>query len=165
MVPFMGKPLGHFITWTTYGTWLHGDRRGSVDRDHRQRGEEFLPHNKGRRTYARSIMKESPLILSPKQRRVVEQAIAGVCAYREWELLAVNCRTNHVHVVVAGPDMSGEQVMRQFKAYATRALREILNLKRQRIWTEGGSTRYLNHESALYSAVEYTNHQERDSRE
>lgn len=161
----MGKPLGHFITWTTYGAWLHGDQRGSVDMDHRQYGEDYLAPHAGRRQFARSVMEEPPFILSPQQRRVVEEAIAGVCAYREWELLAVNCRTNHVHVVVAGPDMPGEQVMRQFKAYATRALREKLNLERKNVWTEGGSTRYLNHESAVHAAVEYTNHQDRNSRE
>ena len=24
------KPLAYFITFTTYGTWLHGDSRGSM---------------------------------------------------------------------------------------------------------------------------------------
>ena len=24
----------YFLTFTTYGTWLHGDTRGSVDREH-----------------------------------------------------------------------------------------------------------------------------------
>lgn len=27
-----GQPLAYFITWRTYGTWLHGDERGSVQR-------------------------------------------------------------------------------------------------------------------------------------
>ena len=26
----MGKMLGYMITWTTYGTWLQGDKRGYV---------------------------------------------------------------------------------------------------------------------------------------
>ncbi len=26
----MGKTLGYMITWTTYGTWLQGDKRGYV---------------------------------------------------------------------------------------------------------------------------------------
>ena len=25
-------PMGYLITFNTYGTWLHGDARGSVDR-------------------------------------------------------------------------------------------------------------------------------------
>ncbi|HEX9659180.1 MAG TPA: hypothetical protein VGA18_02730, partial [Rhodothermales bacterium] len=27
-------PLAYLITFTTYGTWLHGDERGSVDPGH-----------------------------------------------------------------------------------------------------------------------------------
>ena len=26
-------PLAYFLTFTTYGTWLHGREEGSVDRD------------------------------------------------------------------------------------------------------------------------------------
>ena len=29
-------PLAYFITFRSYGTWLHGDKRGSVDRLHRR---------------------------------------------------------------------------------------------------------------------------------
>jgi hypothetical protein len=34
--PFVSSdgPLAYLITFPTYGTWLHGDERGSVDRDH-----------------------------------------------------------------------------------------------------------------------------------
>ena len=27
-------PLAHLSTFRSYGTWLHGDKRGSVDRSH-----------------------------------------------------------------------------------------------------------------------------------
>ena len=30
----MSDPIAYFITFRTYGTWLHGDERGSTDRDH-----------------------------------------------------------------------------------------------------------------------------------
>jgi len=29
-------PLAYLITFRCYGTWLHGDERGSVDRFHNQ---------------------------------------------------------------------------------------------------------------------------------
>ena len=29
---FKDAPLAYFISFRTFGTWLHGDRRGSVDR-------------------------------------------------------------------------------------------------------------------------------------
>jgi len=27
---FMGKLIGYMVTWTTYGSWLQGDKRGYV---------------------------------------------------------------------------------------------------------------------------------------
>jgi hypothetical protein len=31
-------PLAYFITFRAYGTWLHGDKRGSVDRHNNRYG-------------------------------------------------------------------------------------------------------------------------------
>jgi hypothetical protein len=39
----MSEPLAYFITFTTYGAWLHGRKPGSVDRDHNAPGTPFLP--------------------------------------------------------------------------------------------------------------------------
>jgi hypothetical protein len=35
--------LAYFITFHTYGTWLHGTERGSVDRAHNTLGTPLLP--------------------------------------------------------------------------------------------------------------------------
>ena len=39
----MSRPLAFFITFTTYGAWLHGDDAGSVDRDHNEPDTPLLP--------------------------------------------------------------------------------------------------------------------------
>jgi hypothetical protein len=67
------KVLAYFITFRTYGSWLHGDSRGSVDRFHNVYGTPRLPPNKLREKYIRSRMKRPPARLTLKQRRVVEQ--------------------------------------------------------------------------------------------
>ena len=36
-------PLAYFITFRAYGTWLHGDERGAVDRRHNDYGTPYLP--------------------------------------------------------------------------------------------------------------------------
>ena len=36
-------PLAYFITWTCYGTWLHGRASGSVDDAHNCFGDPVLP--------------------------------------------------------------------------------------------------------------------------
>jgi len=35
--------LGYLITFRAYGTWLHGDSRGSVDRFHNRYGSPLIP--------------------------------------------------------------------------------------------------------------------------
>ena len=38
-------PLAYLISFRAYGTWLHGDRRGSVDRFHNRYGTPRIPPN------------------------------------------------------------------------------------------------------------------------
>jgi REP element-mobilizing transposase RayT len=38
----MSRPLGYFLSWGTYGTRLHGDPRGTVDRSSTDRGDPVL---------------------------------------------------------------------------------------------------------------------------
>ncbi len=45
-------------------------------------------------------MTECACRLDGEQRDAVERQIAETCAIRGWELHAVNCRSNHAHVVV-----------------------------------------------------------------
>lgn len=35
----------YLLTWNTFGTWLHGDERGSVDRKGKTFREKFLDHD------------------------------------------------------------------------------------------------------------------------
>jgi hypothetical protein len=41
----MKYPLAYLTTFITYGTWLHGDKRASVDDEHNRFGAQFVPHN------------------------------------------------------------------------------------------------------------------------
>lgn len=146
-------PLAYFLTWTTYGTWLPGDRRGWVSRD-----EGLQLPKPSRKLTALTRMAEEPCTLNDAQRAIVEMTIAEHCRIRGWELFAVNCRTNHVHVVVAA-DRAPDEVMDQFKAWCTRRLKEQSDPSqgpvRQRWWTENGSKRYLNDATSLEDAVRY----------
>src|SRR5689334_6247488 len=114
----MADPLAYFLTWTTYGTWLPGDDRGWV-----KKSKGFQPPDHKIEHEARRKLRESPLTLNPKQRQPVETTIRQHCAIRGWELMAVACRTNHVHVVVSAP-VAPDIVMSQLKAWCTRNLKE-----------------------------------------
>ena len=150
------EPLGYLITFRTYGTWLHGEDRGSVDRRHYNRyGDPDMPPNKKLRTDEQDELRSDPVVLDPAQRQVVESAIREVCENRGYALHAVNARSNHVHSVV-GAACKPEHVMDSFKAYATRKLREAgLLTSDTRPWARHGSTPYLWTEEDLERAIDY----------
>jgi hypothetical protein len=56
-------PLAYFISFRTYGTWLHGDKRGSIDRfQNRYRSPYIRPNGKWQK-YNEQRLKARPLIL------------------------------------------------------------------------------------------------------
>jgi REP element-mobilizing transposase RayT len=154
------EPLAYFLTWHTYGTWLPGDERGWVERGH---GHQ-LP-SLAKRVGALRRMTDNARVLSQRQRKVIESTIACHCAIRNWTLHAVNCRTNHVHVVVTA-SAHPELVRNQFKSYCTRALNSLARARenvpdserrsaKAAWWAERGSERYLNDERSLEAAILY----------
>jgi REP element-mobilizing transposase RayT len=156
----MPEPLAFFLTWPTYGTWLPGDERGW-----NQRGRGPQPPDPIRKMEAQARMTEHACILDEEQRRLVEATIAEHCKLRGWELHAVNCRSNHVHVVVTA-DRDPRTVRNQLKAWCSRRLKELEERRRadpslapragglrQHWWTERGSHRYLGDNDSLEAAI------------
>jgi REP element-mobilizing transposase RayT len=106
--------------------------------------------------------------LDHDQRRLVEETIADHCRIRGWTLYAVNCRSNHVHVVIAASRHPNE-IREQFKAWCTRRLKAMEQERRRmtpaqaasnRIirenwWAERGSGLYINDEEALEAIIHY----------
>ncbi len=149
-------PIAYFITFRTYGTWLHGDERGSVDRRYHNRvGTPKMGKNSGLVQRERELLKHPPVVLDAVQRQSVEATVIEVCRVRGYGLQAINVRSNHVHVVVDAADKP-EQIMRSFKAYATRNLRQadLLNAETEP-WSRHGSTLYLWAEKDVNRAVQY----------
>ncbi len=139
----MPPPLAYFLTWTTHGSWLHGDERGSVDRDHAIPGTPCLATDGAHQRQETARLRARAMELDARGRVVVTRTIADHCALRGWDLLAVNVRSNHVHVVVAcPPEVPPERAMSEFKAWSTRRLRAArLVAPDKPVWTHHGSTR------------------------
>ena len=139
----MPEPRAYFLTWTTYGTWLPGDGRGSVNASHNVYGDEFAPADTRRRTANAARLAHRPFRLGHSARLVVRDAIIEHCAFRGWELVSLNVRSNHVHVVVRS-DLPPDGTAAKLKSRATRVLRERgVVAAAQPVWTERGSGRYL----------------------
>ncbi|MFH1108023.1 MAG: hypothetical protein V1790_02330 [Planctomycetota bacterium] len=161
----MSDPLAYLLTWTCYGTWLHGDDRGSVDDEHRTPGAPFLPPDAIRNRAEIKQLRHPPVELKGPARQIVADTIRAHRERRNWDLLALNVRTNHVHAVLAC-GLHADGALRELKAWTTRRLREAGYVPREApVWTHHGSTRYLWKQRSVNAAVEYVaEHQGHDLR-
>lgn len=148
--------LAYLITFRCYGTWLHGDERGSVDRFHNQYGTAFAPANEIRRAASARRLKHDPVTLNVGQRSAVEQSIRETCKLRKWLLHAAQTRTYHVHVVISIGGVPVERSLNALKANATRHMRQDGLWPHQHgPWSDGGSTRYLWNQASVNRAINY----------
>jgi REP element-mobilizing transposase RayT len=149
-------PPAYLITFRCYGTWLHGDTRGSMNRrGHNIYGTPRMPNNRKLESSDAERLKCLPMTLYEAQRNAVEEAVGEVCEYRGFLLRAVNVRTNHIHVVVSAA-CRPEAILNAFKAYSTRKLRELgLLPEGSKPWARHGSTLYLWKPRHVEIAVEY----------
>lgn len=148
--------LAYFITFHTYGSWLHGRATGSVDRLHNHYGGDFVPADARLEQRRREQMTQPPYLLDARGRAIVLESIRRHAEFRGWRLHAVHVRTNHVQIVVTC-SKSPEQAMNEFKAYASRVLNDAGcdDASRKR-WSRHGSTRHLFDAESLLAAIRYT---------
>ena len=150
------------LTWTTYGTWLPGDRRGFVSPVGDDRGRAVL-HNvpgtpydadvPGLQKSAEASLKGPPVYLGAEQASVLLRQFLETAEYREWSLLAVAVMASHVHIV-AGVDGDPEpaSLLGTLKSYGSRALnRRWKKPAGGTWWTESGSKRKLPDEASVVS--------------
>jgi REP element-mobilizing transposase RayT len=148
-------PVGFLLTFRCFGTWLHGNPRGSVDRFHNIYGTPKLGREPARVRYERELMTRPPVRLNAKRRAATEKGVKEACAKRGWHLWAVQARTNHVHAVVTA-NSNSKKVRSTLKAYATKSMRESgCWLSAKTPWSHRGGRKYLWTEKELYGAIAY----------
>lgn len=165
------------LTNTTYGTWLPGDKRGSVTAvrerrkgeaigPHRQRhnklGEAWEPSIPGLARSARSRMKGPPILLTVSQASVLLRQFQETAHFRNWPIQALAIMANHFHLVVRTDEkVHPRKILADFKAYGTRALnREFSRPRSGTWWTTNGLKRRLPDERALVTAINYVLHKQ-----
>jgi len=157
------------LTWTTYGSWLPGDRRGFVSNVPSKSGPS-VRHNSPdtppdadipwMRTHALGLLESEIVRLTREQAESVCDQFEETAKFRGWELLAGAVMANHIHLVVGVQgDPEPDSLLKDFKSYASRRLNRLFG-RRERWWTEGGSKRKLPDETAVHAAVEYVKNQE-----
>ncbi len=127
-----------------------------MDDAHNIYGTPFLVPDAHRGADERRRLANPPETLDADARRVVRNTIVAHCACRQWTILALQVRSNHVHLVVENPRVPPETVLTQLKAWCTHRWREAgLAGPRAAVWTHHGSTRYLWHVVGVRQAVDY----------
>jgi REP element-mobilizing transposase RayT len=159
------------LTWTTYGSWLPGDRRGPVARTRdgpgswrptNVPGTSPAPMNAGLLASARRLMRGPPVRLGSGDARVLDGQLRETASIRGWTLLAVAIMANHVHIVVGVRcDPEPSALLRDFKAWGSRALsRHAGRPESGTWWTASGSAPRLQTDANIVGAVEYVRRQE-----
>ena len=114
-------PIAYFITFTTYGSWLPGSVKGSVDNEHNVYGTPWVEADAERERQAREAMTQAPYVMTSAEREIVCRAMAELSRERGWDLRAAHVRSNHVHVVVSAERDPG-RLMSDLKSRASRDL-------------------------------------------
>lgn len=149
-------PIAYLISFRCYGTWVHGDERGSINRFNNAYKAPYIESNAGWRNFNEAKLKGDAVRLSSAQRKIVEAAVREVCHYKHWLLHAISIRTNHGHTVVSIGEASSKTALNAFKAYATRHLRSNgLWTPTHSPWSDKGSSRVIWNEDSLHRAIDY----------
>ena len=148
-MPDKRLPLAYLITYTCYGTRLHGNDAGSFQ------NKRFVKHNEGLERYERGLMKQESYRLDAGKAAIALASMHETSAYRKWVLLACHLDNTHVHMVVIASD-DPKRVIGDMKSYSSRALtRSGCDSSTRKRWTSGGSARYLWDNEAVLESVDY----------
>jgi len=137
------------VTWTTYGTWLQGDKRGYV-----KNGRTLKPDADLEAANLRNLQKH-PVRLTTLQKEIVNQAITGKAEQLGQKILAIAVRQNHVHLVIAYNGTPVEFSVKHYKNAAMLALRK--NGLAGRVWSGGFDKRFCFDEKSLQKRIDYVN--------
>ncbi len=139
--------IGYMITWTTYGTWLQGDKRGYV-----KKGQILEPCEKLERAN-KERLKSKPIRLSRRQKIIVEKTIREKAKELGQNIPALVVYSNHVHVVAETTALSIEKIVGHYKNAARVALRK--DGFKERLWARGFDKRFCFNQQELQQKVKY----------
>ncbi|MEI2768857.1 MAG: transposase [Nitrosomonas sp.] len=150
------------MTWTVYGTFLPGDRRGWR---HRQDG--IKPAQPLLEQWHRDRLNYDVVLLNADMQAIAETAITEICTFRTWRLWAVSVRSNHAHVLLTAPNYRPTLVRDQLKAKATTALRAAFEIWQNRpVWAANGDIEFLDNDQDIeQSAIYVSEAQDRKCRD
>ena len=143
----MAGMIGFMATWTTYGTWLQGDRRGYVKNGTiREANAELERSNQ-------ELLKHDKIKIPKSLRKTVENAILREAEEIGQKIYAIARCSNHVHIVVESTGERCGYSVGRFKKAATNTLRKYGFANK--VWTKGFDKRYCYNQRELETRIKY----------
>ena len=149
------KPLAYHITFGTYGCRLHGDPRGTVDRQHNQYLDPVIAENWDRELANQERLRFQRITLTSEQRLFIESITLEICQRGAWQLFAVAAAPDHGHVCLSG-EADGKRIRTWFKRWLGERLSSRWTLQSgQTWWAEDGSVKWIFDEMNFKNVVKY----------
>ncbi len=137
------------LTWTTYGTWLQGGKKGFV-KDGEVRGE-----NVALKMDCEEKLKGTPVRLRRKEKEIVREVIVEAARRFKQKILAIAVCSNHVHIVCEYVEVSIGVLVGYYKNAGRKALKKCGF--EGKVWTRGFDKRFCFSEKDLKARVDYVN--------
>jgi len=134
-------------TWTTYGTWLQGDKRGYV-----KNGQILKANPKLQRSNKDSI-RNGEIKIPKHLREKVKNIILKEAEKIGQKVYAITVCSNHVHIVAGNTGNRCGYLIGRFKRSATTELRKYGFA--DKIWTKGYDKRYCYNDEELEKKIKY----------
>ncbi len=147
----MAGIVGYMVTWTTYGSWLQGDRRGYV------KNGRTLPENEKIKETNKNLQKYQTIILSKRERETIRRTILDEASGQGQKIHAIVVHPKHVHLVAEPCRHTIEEIVSRYKNKATSALRKFG--RPGRLWTKGFDKRFCYTPDELATRIEYVQKQ------
>jgi REP element-mobilizing transposase RayT len=143
----MAGIVGYMVTWTTYGTWLQGDRRGYV------KNGQILPPDEKIKTANRKLQRYQTITLTKKEREIIRRTIFAEASGAGHTIHVIAVCSNHVNLVAEPCRYSIEQIISRYKNKEMFALRKLG--RSARLWTKGFDKRFCFTKEDLAARVAY----------
>jgi len=130
--------IGFMATWTAYGTWLQGHKKGYV------KNGEILDANPKLEQSNKESLKHEIIKIPRRLREKVRNAILKEAKEINQKVYAIAVCSNHVHIVVESIGQSCGYSVGRFKKTATTELRKY-----------GFDKRYCYNQQKLDNKIQY----------
>jgi len=139
-------------TWTTYGSWLQGNKKGYVKNGITLKANPELEKSN------KALLKHNEINIPKSLRTIVKNAILKEAEEIGQKVYAIAVCSNHVHIVVESIGKKCGYSVGRFKKAATNKLRKYGF--HDKVWTKGFDKRYCYNEQELEKKIKYVQRHE-----